>query len=103
MDLASFKELLTPAGQEVLDHAQLLEPREKDFLRHYQYLEKIYPRDLARAALETAILRLEGNSKFSQSDKMYFTREALQQASPFMVSAYRVERYRPYEQLLDLG
>jgi SAM-dependent methyltransferase len=103
MDLASFKELLTPAGQEVLGHAQLLEPREKDFLRHYQYLEKIYPRDLARAALEIAILRLTASSKYPQSGKMYFTREALQQASSFMVSAYRVERYRPFEQLLDLG
>jgi hypothetical protein len=103
MDLASFKHLLTPAGQQVLDHAHLLEPREVDFLRHYQHLEKTYPRDLARAALETEILRLEASSKYPQSDKMYFTREALEQSSSFMVSAYRAERYRPFDHLLDLG
>ena len=103
MDLASFKHLLTPAGQEALAHTHLLEPREVDFLRHYQHLEKIFPRELAQAALETAILRLEASSKYPQSDKMYFTREALEQASSFMVSAYRAARYHSFEHLLDLG
>jgi hypothetical protein len=103
MDLASIKQLLTPAGQELLKHVQLLEPREVDYLRHYQRLEKTYPRDLAQAALETAILRLEARHKFPQSTKMYFTREALEQASAYIVSAYRVERYRPFDHLLDLG
>ena len=103
MDLASFTHLLTPAGQEALAHAQLLEPREVDFLSHYQHLEKTYPRDLARAALETAILRLEASLKYPQSDKMYFTREALEQSSSFMVSAYRAARFHSFERLLDLG
>ena len=34
---------------------------------------------------------------------MYFTREALEQSSSFMVSAYRAARYRSFERLLDLG
>ena len=103
MDLASFKRLLTPAGQEALAHAQQLEPREVDFLRHYQHLEKTHPRDLARAALEIAVLRLEASSKYPQSGKMYFTREALEQSSSLMVSAYRSARFRSFEYLLDLG
>ena len=103
MDLASFKRLMTPAGQEALAHAQQMEPREVDFLRLYQHLEKTHPRDLARAALEIAVLRLEGSSKYPQSDKMYFTTEALEQSSSFMISAYRAARYRSYMHLLDLG
>jgi hypothetical protein len=34
---------------------------------------------------------------------MYFTREALEQASAYEVSAYRAERYRPYDFIADLG
>ncbi len=103
MDLASFAQLLTPSGQEALQAAQLLEPREVDYLRHYQKLSRVYPSQLAQAALETAILRIKARSKFPKAENMYFTREALEQASPFQVSAYRVERFRPFEHLVDLG
>jgi hypothetical protein len=34
---------------------------------------------------------------------MYFTREALEQASSFEVSDYRAERFRPFQRLADLG
>ena len=103
MDLTSFAQLLTPYGQEALKAAQLLEPREVDYLYHYQKLSRVYPSDLAQAALETAILRSKARTKFPQAEEMYFTREALEQASPFQVSAYRVERYRHFEFLVDLG
>jgi SAM-dependent methyltransferase len=103
MDLASFRLLLTADGQAALEFAQQLEPREVDYLRHFQRLEKRFPRALAQAALETAILRIEARSKYPHSDLMYFTREALEQASPHHVSAYRSERFHPCERLVDLG
>ncbi len=103
MDLTNFRDLLTPSGQAVLRAAMELQPREKDFLLHFQTLCKEYPRELARAALETAILRGEAQSKFPQAEKMYFTREALEQASGYEVSSYRAERYRGYAQIADLG
>lgn len=103
MDLASFKILLTPAGQAALQAAQSFEPRESEYLVHFQRLAKVYPRRLAQAALETAILRGEASSKFPQADQLYFTREALEQASSHPVSAYRAERYRSFNFLLDLG
>jgi hypothetical protein len=34
---------------------------------------------------------------------MYFTREALEQASALEVSEYRSQRYRPFRILADLG
>ncbi len=103
MDLTNFRDLLSPFGQEALRAAMQLNPREKDFLHLFQTLSKRFPRELARSALETAILRGEAKSKFPQADKMYFIREALEQASGYEVSSYRAERYRGYAQIADLG
>jgi hypothetical protein len=103
MDLTAFTLLLTPSGQEALQAAQMLVPREVDYLKHFQRLSRVYPSPLAQAALETAILRIEARSKFQTADSMYFTREVLEQASSSPVSAHRAERYRQFERLVDLG
>jgi hypothetical protein len=98
-----FQRLLTPTGQEAIAAAEQLQPREVHFLSHLQALSRHYPPDLARAVLEIAILRLEAKVKFPFADKLYFTREALEQASSFEISTYRAKRYRGFEQLVDLG
>lgn len=103
MNLSAFRTLLTPAGQTLLATAETLRPREVDFLAHFQTLAKHAPPDLARAALETAILRQEATTKFPDAARMYFTREALEQATPAEVSAYRAARYREFDHILDLG
>jgi hypothetical protein len=103
MDLAAFKLIFSETGREALDAATRLQPREADYLRHFQNLEKRYPGKLAQAALETAILRDDAGKKFPHAEQMYFTREALEQASPQPVSAYRAERFQGFDQLLDLG
>ena len=90
MNETEFLALLSPAGQDALYAAMGLQPREKDFLRLYQTLAKRYPRKLARAALETAILRGQAQSKFPQAQKMYFTREPLEQASVYEVAATKL-------------
>ena len=93
MDLASFRQLLSPAGQEALFAAQALQPREVDFLGHFTQLQRSYPPELARAALEIAILRAEAVEKFPSAERMYFTRPALEQASSAPVAAYRAQRF----------
>jgi SAM-dependent methyltransferase len=108
MDLEAFQALLTPAGQEALLLAQEREPREEDFLAHFQVLERSLPRMLARAALETTILRRKAQAKFPQAEKMYFTREALEQATSYDVARYRAWRYGAgsnwaYDRVGDLG
>jgi hypothetical protein len=77
MQLTDFYSLLTREGQWAIDSAAAFEPREVDFLQDFKMLAKRFPRELARAALETAILRREAESKFPRADKMFFTREAL--------------------------
>lgn len=103
MQLPEFRALLTPAGQTALQAAAALAPREQDFLRCLQILGKSLPQPIARAALETAILRREAATKFPHAEKMYFTREALEQSTAGEVSAYRAERYRPFGLVADLG
>jgi SAM-dependent methyltransferase len=103
MDLVQFGDLLTPTGQEALRTACDLQPREEDFLALFSKLSKRYPADLARSALETAILRREAGRKFPFADQLYFTREALEQATAWEVSTYRAERYRGTAHVLDLG
>ena len=103
MDLASFRALLAPAGQAALRASVELNPREEDFLRHYTVLERRFAPQVARAALEMAIWRLRATTKFPAAERMYFTREALEQASAWEVATYRAQRYRPFALATDLG
>ena len=103
MDIDTFRALQAPSGQEVLQAAQVLAPREADFLTNFTVLCRRYPDEMARAALETVLLREKAAVKFPHAGQMYFTREALEQASAGEVSAYRAERYRPYNLIVDLG
>jgi hypothetical protein len=103
MDVSNFHDLLSAKGQEAIDVAMELAPQEKDFLRYFQQLSRRFPREVARGALETAILRNSAQSKFPQADSMYFTREALEQASSFEVASHRAARYRGFKHIGDLG
>lgn len=103
MDLKVFFQLKSANGQRALQDARQLNPKEVDFLRHYSNLCRKYPQELARAALEIAILRERASEKFPFAEGLYFTKEALEQASAWEVSTYRVGRYRPYPLLVDLG
>ncbi len=104
MDLSAFRSLCTPSGQDALHVAEALSPREEDFLAHLQILERTFPREIARPALETAILRRKAERKFPQrAHSLYFTREALEQASSALISRYRARRFGGYEFLVDVG
>ena len=103
MDLSSFNVLLSPTGQEALEEATKLQPRREDFLGHLTALSRTYPPDLVRAALETAILRREGEKKFPLASHMYFTRQALAQATSHTVATYRADRFRACKQIFDLN
>jgi hypothetical protein len=103
MDIHAFHDLLTENGQWALESAMAFEPREKDFLADFEMLARRFPRQLARAALETAILRREAAVKFPRAEVMYFTREAQEQASSWVVAEYRANRYKEFDHVLDLA
>ena len=103
MEIEDFQALLAPQGQEALEMAVARAPREEDFLGHFTALSRRFPAALARAALEQAILRLEASPKFPFAARMYFTRQALEQATSYQISTYRAGRFHPFSRLLDLG
>jgi hypothetical protein len=103
MDLATFETLLTPAGQSALASAAELSPTEAAFLSQLAPLQKRYPSELAKAALEVAILRGKARNKFTRAGRMYFTPEALEQASGESISRYRAERFAQFTSTADLG
>ncbi len=103
VDLSEFRALLSATGQQALEQATALQPAEADFLGHFSTLSRIYPPEIARPALETAILRREAAVKFPFASVMYFDRPALEQASNYEVSAYRAGRFAGFGPRLDLG
>ncbi len=103
MDLTTFRTLLSPLGQEALSAAEALQPAEESFLPCFQVLSRRYPENLARAAVEIALLRRQAERKFPFAHQLYFTREALEQASSWEVARYRAERFQGASQVLDLA
>ena len=63
-------------------------------------------RDLGRARSHLAIaqiqLRRRGKVKFSQADRMFFTRQLLEQATDEQIGAYKAARYPESREILDL-
>ncbi|HEY0734672.1 MAG TPA: class I SAM-dependent methyltransferase [Herpetosiphonaceae bacterium] len=93
LTLESLRQLLTPNGQAALLAAERLTPTDATLLRDLAALRKAFAPELASAALETVLLRQRARAKFSRADQMYFTREALEQASGELVARHRAERY----------
>ena len=102
MDLSGFHELLSSTGQRALADATALAPTEAGYLAAFEKLRKRHAAELARSALETVLLRTRAREKHSLADRLYFTREALEQSSSEAVSRHRAERFRAYPTVLDL-
>lgn len=102
MNLPDFEALLTPTGQTLIAQAAALAPTEASFLTCLARL-KHAPPALAKAALETAILRTKAREKFARAESMYFTREALEQATREPIARYRAARFAPFDRVAELG
>ena len=103
LSLETFAQLQTPQGAAALSAAQSLAPTDTTLLSSLDRLRKLFAPELAAAALETAMLRQRARVKFSRADSMFFTREALEQASGELVARYRASRFREIsEQVYDV-
>jgi len=67
-----------------------------------EQLRARYPAALARAALAQHNLRVRARAKFAHAERMYFTRDGLQQASSEQVARHRAARYAGFERVADL-
>ena len=102
MDLNTFNWLLTDAGQALLAEAIASDLGDAAQLRELERLRRLAPPERAAAAYETAWLRRRAAAKFANAGALYFTREALEQASGATIAAYRAGCYQPYQAVADL-
>jgi hypothetical protein len=86
--------LTSPAGEALLARLASEDLRESNHLRLLTQLRRDYAAADASAALELAILRQKAVSKFGGvAGRMFFTRNALEQASDPLARAYRAGRF----------
>jgi SAM-dependent methyltransferase len=102
MNAQDFASLLTPAGQQLLNEAAQSDLSDEARLRTLTRLRRQAGPNLA-AALETVILRRRAERKFSRARDMYFTRDALEQATAEPVAAHRARRFAGCDRIVDLG
>lgn len=105
MDLATFRALLAPEGQRALAVAGALVAEGVAELTALTRLRRDYPVALAAAAFEQAALRRRAvaGGKFPQADRLYFTRDGLEQATGEAIARHRAGRYAPFGVMADLG
>jgi hypothetical protein len=103
MDERSLRALLSPDGRRLLAEAEAASPTDATRLRELTRLRRKAPPDLAAAALETAMLRRRAAVKFNRAGGMYFTRDALEQATAETVAAHRARRFAGRGRVVDLG
>jgi SAM-dependent methyltransferase len=94
--------MLSPPGTELLDRLAALPLDENSLLGHVTRLRQSYVPDVVAAALDLALLRRHAEGKFTRARAMFFTREALEQASAESVAGYRARRFARYPAAADL-
>jgi len=102
MDLETFNWLLSSDGQALLAEAMLSDLSDAAQLRELTRLRRQSTPERAAAAYEIAVLRRRAAAKFGASERLYFTREALEQASGERIATYRASRYQAYGTIADL-
>ncbi|HEU5012133.1 MAG TPA: class I SAM-dependent methyltransferase [Roseiflexaceae bacterium] len=105
MDLDTLHWLRLPDGQALLDELAQHDIRDATLLNELQRLRARYTPEQARAAVEQTMLRMRARVKFSHADVMFFTREALEQATAEPVARHRAGRIASHgmASVVDLG
>jgi hypothetical protein len=92
MDLETLSWLQSPPGRQLLAELAARQLADADALGELTRLRRSYPAERARAAVELALLRRRAAARFPDAGRMFFTREALEQASSAAVAAHRAAR-----------
>jgi len=95
-------DLLTPAGEELLDRLRGVIVTPELALRLAEELRDRYPAELVAAALTQQSLRIAGREKFSRADDMFFTRAGLEQASAEVLARHSARRFLGLPLVADL-
>lgn len=106
MDLATVAFLLSPVAQDALTRLQAADLAEGQTLALLQPLRRQFTAVEAGALLSLARLRQRATSKFPKAAHLFFTAEALEQATAWPIAQWRaawIDQQAPPGPLLDLG
>ncbi|MFV9504752.1 MAG: THUMP-like domain-containing protein [Oscillochloridaceae bacterium umkhey_bin13] len=103
MDVAILTWLRGPEGTAILAELAERGVDEALALPELERLRRVTTPERARAAFELSLLRRRAAAKFPQAERLYFTREALEQASAAPVAAQRAQRLALWGLVADLG
>ena len=96
-------ELLEALRSETALLTSLAQTDLSDTLTHLTRLRKHHSPPFAAAALETALLRQKATDKFQHANQMFFTAEALQQATHQAVAHHHAQLLADFPVIADLG
>lgn len=102
MDLPTLAWLRSPTGSTLLAELATRDLTAAHVLPLISALRLRYPPALARAAVELALLRQHAREKFPAAERLFFLREALEQASSAVVAAQRATRFTSFDSVADL-
>ncbi len=95
-------DVLTPAGEQLLDRLRGVTVTPDRALRLAAELRDRFPAELVAAALTQQSLRMAARAKFSQADEMFFTRAGLEQASAETIARHSAQRFSGLPLVADL-
>jgi SAM-dependent methyltransferase len=100
--LAQLELLQTPEGTEILTTLAEAPPTPATTIAIATRLRKGYPADLVTAAMSIAALRVHASAKFEHPERLWFTRDGLEQATSQPIAAYRAGRFDGMAEIVDL-
>ncbi len=103
LDAQTFRFLAGPAGRAVLARLASDDLSESRTLALLTDLRRELSPAIAGAALTLARLRVRAATKFSRADALFFTPDALEQASGEIVGGRRASRFADFARVADLG
>ena len=93
--------LLSPAGRAAVDRALSLDLSPASRLAAAEAMRTVGP-VYGPLALDQAVLKRRALAKHPQGDRLWWTTEALEQASSYAVAAHRAQRFVGEHRVLDL-
>jgi SAM-dependent methyltransferase len=96
------RRLLSPAGRAAVAFAATLDLAPAARIRAAEALRSEAGPELGPLALDQAVLKDRARTKHPQGDRLWWTAEALEQASSYDVAVHRAKRYAGAERVLDL-
>jgi SAM-dependent methyltransferase len=97
------RRLLSAAGRDAVALARTLDLSAPARLRAAEAMRAAAGPDLGPLALEQAVLKERARAKHPAGDRLWWTAEALEQASSYDVAVHRARRFAGADRVLDLG